>query len=120
VSTQQALKTIRITVLALGLGTTALAVPASARADAAAAPAGAQLYKDKCQRCHGADAGGGTDLGKALKVKDLRKHETQAKTDAELAATITAGKGWMLPQTGLSAAQVSQLVAYIRTLAKAK
>jgi mono/diheme cytochrome c family protein len=95
---------------------TALSMPPAALADAAA---GAQLYKDKCVGCHGADGSGSTPMGKALKVQDVRKPEIQAKTDAELAASITNGKGKMPPQKGnLSAAQIGEIVAYIRTLAK--
>jgi cytochrome c6 len=105
--------------LALGLAVTAaLAVAPAARADAAA---GAPLYKDKCLGCHGADGSGSTPMGKALKVQDLRKPEIQAKKDAELAASITNGKGKMPAQKGnLSAAQIGQIVDYIRTLAKGK
>ena len=96
----------------------ALAAPPAARADAAA---GAPLYKDKCMGCHGADGSGSTPMGKALKVQDLRKPEIQAKKDAELAASITNGKGKMPPQKGnLTAAQIGQIVEYVRTLAKAK
>jgi cytochrome c6 len=93
-----------------------LAVPATAGADAAA---GAALYKDKCVGCHGADGSGSTPMGKALKAGDLRKPEIQAKKDAELAASITNGKGKMPPQkSNLSAAQIGEIVTYIRTLAK--
>ena len=98
------------------LAATALSMPAAARADAAA---GAQLYKDKCVGCHGADGSGSTPMGKALKVQDIRKPEIQAKKDAELAASITNGKGKMPPQKGnLSAAQIGEIVTYIRSLAK--
>jgi mono/diheme cytochrome c family protein len=96
---------------------TALAVPATARADAAA---GAALYKEKCVGCHAADGSGNAPMGKALKAGDLRTPEIQGKKDAELAASITNGKGKMPAQKGLSAAQVSQLLEYVRTLAKAK
>lgn len=110
-----------IAALVLGLVVTALAVPPAARADAASVAAGAQLYKEKCLGCHGADGSGNTPMGKALKAGDLRKPEVQAKKDAELAAAITNGKGKMPAQKGnLSAAQVGQIVDYIRTLGKAR
>ena len=96
---------------------TALAVPATARADAAA---GAALYKEKCIGCHAADGSGNAPMGKALKAGDLRKPEIQAKKDAELAASITNGKGKMPAQKGLSPAQVGQILDYVRTLGKAK
>jgi len=104
--------------LTLALFATALAMPPAARADAAA---GAQLYKDKCMGCHGADGSGSTPMGKALKAGDLRKPEIQAKKDAELAASITNGKGKMPAQKGnLSAAQIAEIITYVRTLGKAK
>ncbi len=106
---------------ALALILAVLAAPPAARADAAAVAAGAQHYKDKCMGCHGADGSGSTAMGKALKVQDLRKPEIQAKKDAELAASIANGKGKMPAQKGnLTAAQVSEVVAYIRTLGKAR
>ncbi|HYL05857.1 MAG TPA: cytochrome c [Thermoanaerobaculia bacterium] len=107
-----------IAALTLLAAASALAAPPAARADAAA---GAPLYKDKCMGCHGADGSGSTPMGKALKVQDLRKPEIQAKKDAELAASITNGKGKMPAQKGnLSAAQVAEIVSYVRTLGKGK
>ena len=95
----------------------ALAVPAAG----ADTQAGAAIYKDKCIGCHGADGSANTPVGKALKVQDLRKPEVQALKDAEMAALITNGKGKMPPEKGkLTAAQIDQVVAYVRSLAKAK
>jgi cytochrome c6 len=106
-----------IAVLALA----AIALPAAARADAASEAAGAAVYKEQCVGCHGADGSGNTPMGKSLKAGDLRKPEIQAKKDAELAASIEKGKGKMPPAKGkLSAAQIGQVVDYIRTLAKTK
>jgi mono/diheme cytochrome c family protein len=98
----------------------ALAVPATAHADAASAAAGAAIYKEKCIGCHAADGSGNAPMGKALKAGDLRTPQIQGKKDAVLAASITNGKGNMPAQKGLSAAQVSQLLDYVRTLGKAK
>jgi mono/diheme cytochrome c family protein len=99
----------------------ALATPKTARADAASEAAGATLYQAQCVGCHGADGSGGTPIGKSLKVQDLRKPEIQAMKGADLAAAIEKGKGKMPPFKGkLNAAQIGQLVDYIRSLAKAK
>jgi mono/diheme cytochrome c family protein len=107
-----------IAVLAMAaLVLAALALPAAARADAGA---GAALYKEKCIGCHAADGSGNAPMGKALKAGDLRTSQIQGKKDAELAASITNGKGKMPAQKGLSAAQVAQLLEYVRTLGKAK
>ena len=117
--TTEAGKTLSaIAILAMAaLVLAALAVPAAARADTAA---GAALYKDKCIGCHAADGSGNAPMGKALKAGDLRTPQIQGKKDAELAASITNGKGKMPAQKGLSAAQVSQLLEYVRSLGKAK
>ena len=97
------------------------AVPAAVRADATSEGAGAPLYKAQCVGCHGADGSGSTPVGKSLKVQDLRKPEIQAMKDADLASTIEKGKGKMPPfKKKLSAAQIGQVVDYIRSLAKAK
>ena len=105
--------------LALAILVALLATPVPAHADAASVAAGAELYKSKCAGCHGADGSGSTPMGKALKVQDLRKPELKARKDADLAASISNGKGKMPPQKGnLTPAQVGQIVDYIRTLGK--
>src|SRR5258708_28927750 len=106
-----------LTTVLLRVAQPELALPAMARDDAAA---GAALYKEKCVGCHAADGSGNAPMGKALKAGDLRKPEIQAKKDAELAASITNGKGKMPAQKGLSAAQGGQILEYVRSLGKAK
>lgn len=81
--------------------------------------AGAMLYKTKCAACHGADGKGETPMGKANKLRDLASEDVQKKSDADLTATITAGKNKM-PAYGksLSIDQIQGLVGYVRSLAK--
>jgi cytochrome c6 len=78
-----------------------------------------KLYKTHCVLCHAPDGSGTSPSGKALKAQDLRSELIQTKTDAELAAVITSGKGKM-PAFGkkLKPDQIAQLVAYIRLLPK--
>jgi len=78
-----------------------------------------KLYKTHCVLCHAPDGSGSSPSGRALKAQDLRSELIQKKTDAELAASITNGKGKM-PAFGkkLKPDQVAQLVAYIRALPK--
>ena len=78
-----------------------------------------KLYKIHCVLCHAPDGSGSAPTGKALKAEDLRSELIQKKTDTELAAAITNGKGKM-PAFGkkLKADQIAQLVAYIRALPK--
>jgi mono/diheme cytochrome c family protein len=78
-----------------------------------------KTYKTHCVLCHAPDGSGSAPTGKALKAEDLRSELIQKKTDAELAAAITNGKGKM-PAFGkkLKPDQIAQLVAYIRALPK--
>ena len=87
-----------------------------AGAPAAAADA-AHTYKAKCASCHGADGGGATAAGKAMKLRDLRSPEVQKLTDAELLAFIAKGKGKMPGyEKTLGAATCKALVAHMRKL----
>jgi mono/diheme cytochrome c family protein len=76
-----------------------------------------KIYKTHCVLCHAADGSGSSPTGKALKAEDLRSVVVQKKSDAELAAAITNGKGKM-PAFGkkLKPDQVAQLVANVRAL----
>lgn len=77
------------------------------------------LYKAKCAVCHAADGSGNTTMGKQLSVKDLSSPEVQKQSDAQLTNIISKGKQKM-PSFGksLSADQIKQLVAHIRSLKK--
>jgi mono/diheme cytochrome c family protein len=103
--------------LALALAAIVL-YPGSSEAVATVGADAAATFKAKCAACHAADGSGGSPMGKKLAVRDLRSAEVQKQTDAQLAAIISKGKGKMPPSKGLSADQVNQLVAYIRTLKK--
>lgn len=110
--------TIRIagtTVAVVVAATTFLSLPA--KADTAAAEG---TYKAKCAMCHGADGKGETATGKTLKVKDFASEEVQKMSDADLADAIAKGKGKMPPFKSLSAEQVKDLIAYLRSFGKKK
>jgi len=96
-----------------------VAVPALALA-AGDAAAGKAVYDKKCATCHGPDGAGKDAIAKMMKVtmRPLGSKEVQAKPDAELSKDITAGNGKMKAVTGLSEADVANVVAYVRTLAK--
>jgi cytochrome c5 len=86
---------------------------------AAAGPSeGKEVYDAKCRACHGAQGQGNPGLAKMMKVEipALGSKEVQAKSDAELKKVVTEGKGKMKPVVGLSAKQVDDVVAFIRTL----
>lgn len=105
------------------LGSTALAVvilfPIQSQATTAAAEDAAAIFKAKCATCHGADGSGNTPVGKKLAVRDLRSADVQKQSNAQLAGVISKGK-LKMPAFGksLSADQINQLVAHIRTLKK--
>ena len=78
---------------------------------------GAATFKDNCVLCHG-ENGGGTDMGKVLKVKDLRVKEVQDETNENLAKIVRDGKNNMPPfKSKLTDAQIDELIGYIRHLA---
>ena len=105
----------------LVIGIAAIGIAAlSARADDAKT-----TYDANCAKCHGAEGKGDTKMGQKLGVKDL----TDAKVQADLkdeAATKAIKEGekdkddkvLMKPAEGLSDADISGLVKYIRALKK--
>ncbi len=79
-------------VLALAAGLLVIVVMLAANSAAGEdSAAGVAVYKSKCATCHGPD-GGGTAVGKSLKVADLRSAEVQSRSDAELTQVISDGK----------------------------
>jgi mono/diheme cytochrome c family protein len=98
--------------LVLGLGALNLSHASAAPAD------GAATFKAKCATCHGVDASGNTPMGQKLKIQDLRSPEVQKHSDEDLTEIISKGKPPM-PGYGktLTPAAISQLVAYIRSIA---
>ena len=79
----------------------------------------ASNYKaQKCTMCHGAD-GKGTPTGVKMGAHDFTSADVQKQTDAQLTEAITKGKNKMPPYAGkLKDAEIKDLVAYIRSLAK--
>jgi mono/diheme cytochrome c family protein len=118
-------RAILLTTLALAL---ALEVaPAWAAGDAAA---GAQIFADRCARCHGKGGeGNGPDLAKlhpsSSPVNWTKPVVMKQWSDTEIVEIITKGgkavnSSPVMPPFGnkLSAAQIQGLLAFIRTLAK--
>jgi mono/diheme cytochrome c family protein len=91
-----------------------------AAAALSAAPA-AENWENHCAKCHGADGKGQTKVGKKLAVKDYTEAKVQAEMkDPDMIKAINDGvivdgkermKGF---KAELSAAEVTDLVAYIR------
>jgi len=96
-----------------------LGISVSVVTPAFAQSAGADDYKAKCVMCHGADGKGETPAGKAMKTPSLGSPDIVKMSDADLIAATKKGKGKMPAYSGkLTDAQITDVVAYIRTLQK--
>lgn len=82
---------------------------------------GSDIFKAKCEMCHGADGLSNTPLGKALGGHPYNSPEVMKLTDAQLADIIKQGKNKM-PAFGaqLTDAQIKSVLPYIHTLQKKK
>jgi cytochrome c5 len=97
---------------------TVLTLVAATTAWAADAAAGKAVYTKKCKICHGAQGQGNPGMAKVLKVeiKHLGSKDVQKKSDDQLKKDITEGVGKMKPVKGLSATDVDNIVAFVRSL----
>jgi mono/diheme cytochrome c family protein len=95
----------------------AIAPAAFAGGDAAA---GKDVFMKHCAACHGQDGNGKEAIAKMMKVTipPLPSKEVQALSDADLKKVITGGKGKMMAVKSLSAADVTNVIAFIRSIAK--
>ena len=84
------------------------------------AVAGKDVFMKHCAACHGPDGNGKEAVAKMFKVTlpQLPSKEVQALSDADLTKVVTEGKGKMPAVKGLSAADVTDVVAFIRSIAK--
>ena len=93
---------------------TCLAAPVFAQSPGASA-----YNKYKCGNCHGADGLAATGMGKAMKVLSFKDPAMIKATDAQFIASTTKGKGKMPAySTKMTAAEIKDVVSYIRTLQK--
>ena len=80
---------------------------------------GADTYKAKCAMCHGADGLAATPMAKSMKVVSFKDPTMVQAPDAQFIASTKDGKGKMPAYVGkLTDAQITDVVAYIRTLQK--
>lgn len=74
------------------------------------------LYKGKCQMCHGSD-GQPSSVGKSMGAKAFSDPDVVKMSDADLAAITSSGKNKMPGYKGkISDDQINALVKYVRTL----
>ena len=104
--------------ISLALGaciTQATLAPAQTKGDAAA------LFGSKCAVCHGAKGDASTEIGRNMKLRDLRSPDVQKSTDEQLMTIVRCGKGKMPGyEKRLTGDQIAVLVEYMRTLAGGK
>jgi cytochrome c6 len=80
---------------------------------------GEKVYKAKCAACHGPDGKGDTAAGKTTKARDFSSDEVKKESDAAWTDIIVKGKNKMPAyDKKITDAEVKDVVAYIRTLAK--
>jgi mono/diheme cytochrome c family protein len=84
------------------------------------ADAGKDVFMKHCAACHGPDGNGKEAVAKMLKVTlpQLPSKEVQALSDADITKVVTEGKNKMPPVKSLSATEVTNVVAFIRSIAK--
>src|SRR5574340_112957 len=94
-----------------------IAALVAAAADTQAGRAG---FEKNCRLCHGPQGAGNPAIAKALNaaIPDLGSKEGQSKSDEEIKAVITQGKGKMKPVRAISNAEVKDVIAFVRSLAK--
>jgi len=86
--------------------------------------AGAKIYTAKCVACHAKDGKGNAAMVKVFKLQDpallnLTSDTAQKHTDAELVKTTTDGLNKMPAYKGkLTDTEISEAIAYVRTLVK--
>jgi len=78
---------------------------------------GADVYKTKCQSCHGATGVPSAGMAKTMGVKPIS--EVKSMTEEKMIGITTNGSGKMPAFKGkLTDAQIKDSVSYFRSLAK--
>lgn len=82
--------------------------------------AGKEVYAKRCVACHGPSGEGNDKLAKVMNavIPPLFSKEVQALSDDDLKKGIVEGKGKMKPVKELSAADVANVISFVRSLAK--
>jgi mono/diheme cytochrome c family protein len=96
--------------------------PSAALAQQGDTKAGQASFDKTCALCHGKDGNSPKEaiakMFKVEKIPQLGSSEIQAKTDDELKTIITKGFGKMPQVSSLSEKDVTNVIAYVRTLKK--
>ena len=89
-----------------------------AKAQGGDAKAGKAVFDKSCVACHAADGSAKEPVAKMLKVEipHLGSKDVQAKSDADMKKIITEGYEKMKPVKGLADKDVTNVIAFVRTL----
>jgi mono/diheme cytochrome c family protein len=100
----------------ISTGISMIAIMAAATVALAQGP-GADVYKTKCQSCHGATGVPSAGMAKSMGVKPVS--EVMSVPEAKMIAITTNGEGKMPAFKGkLTDAQIKDAVSHYRSLAK--
>jgi mono/diheme cytochrome c family protein len=82
--------------------------------------AGKEVYTKRCVACHGPNGEGNDKLAQVMNavIPPLASKDVQALSDDDLKKGIVEGKGKMKPVKELSAADVANVISFVRSLAK--
>jgi mono/diheme cytochrome c family protein len=99
------------------IGTLVLAILFAAVPSLVKADDTADLYKAKCQTCHGPDGKGATTVGQKLGARDFNSPAVAKESDSEMFDITKNGKNKMPAyDKKLTDDQIKDLVKYIRSL----
>ena len=79
---------------------------------------GEATYNAKCKSCHGSAGVPNPGMAKMLGIKAVTDPDIKKLTVDQMSAAVTAGKGKMKPITGLTPAEVKDVVTYYKGLGK--
>ncbi len=82
------------------------------------ADSGEATYKAKCQSCHGSAGVPNPGMAKMMGIKAVTDPDIKKLSVAEASAAVTNGKGKMKPITGLTPAEIKDVVVYYKDLGK--
>ena len=100
---------------------TAFVFVLAATVPAALAAEGAQIYKDRCAKCHGDTGKADSPAAKALKTPVLAGNaKIAAMADADLTKAIATNSKHAAFMKTVSEADVAAVAAYVKQLASAK
>jgi cytochrome c6 len=97
----------------------AILTAAAASTCAIAQNSGADVYKAKCQSCHGAQGTPNPGIARAMGVKPANDPSVMAISEEQMIADTANGKGKMPAYKGkLTDSQIKDSVVYFRSLGK--